>query len=211
MFFIFSFSSFLFLLVSTNSVNSSTKVELANHLPNGAKYSSYSIVPRQPNNNHHFTPSVNLKFSSDINTGPVSYSVQPAQVPLSVNHLRLAPFIPTTSPKQIDSNPTHLPHVKSDVQTISVSSPEILRSNVVPSSLLQGKYQMPLVPRRPRNVSRSVSPHYPWGSHEFGPLQAYASSPPGTKWVAYFDREAIAVILEGQNEVILNCTLLEVM
>ncbi|XP_018019361.1 uncharacterized protein LOC108675833 [Hyalella azteca] len=67
---------------------------------------------------------------------------------------------------------------------------------------------MPL--KRPKNVSRSASPNYPWGSHAFGPLHTYTRSPLGTKWNAYFYDQTIAVILEDQDRALLNCTLLEV-
>lgn len=63
---------------------------------------------------------------------------------------------------------------------------------------------------RPSNVSRQESPHYPWGSHAFGPLEVYELTPHGLRWNAYFYEQTIAVVLEDKGRTVLNCSLLEV-
>ena len=68
----------------------------------------------------------------------------------------------------------------------------------------------PLTPKRPANVSAEDSPHYPWGNHVFGPIEDYYRTLQGTKYKAYFYKEAIAVILEDSEDRVLNCTLLEI-
>jgi len=68
-----------------------------------------------------------------------------------------------------------------------------------------------LTPSRPQNVSRFESPHYPWGNHAFGPIESYLVNREGLSWTAYFNHETIAVVLEDQNKLVRNCTLLEIM
>lgn len=141
------------------------------------------------NNNYNFE---NNSFEEDNSTVPIVYDIY-RHSDNDVSFLQSLAQLPKFSspPNGAESGPllSHSTRIPRDIDRFE------------PSLEIES---------RPKNVTRVESPHYPWGSHSFGPLQEYRVPPQGMRWNAYFYEQAIAVVLEDLSRNLINCTLLEV-